>query len=104
MPNWVSNTVVPLNEAAVSFIRERIVDENGEFCFSRLVPLPRELLKISSPNRIVSPEELQAFKERYAERVRTEYEQEGLLYVEHPSGFIESYCIAECARNLIKRF
>ncbi len=104
MPNWVSNTVTPLNEAAVSFTRERIVDEKGEFCFGRLVPLPRELSKTSSPNRIVSPEEMQAFKERYAERVRTEYEQEGLLYVEHPSGFIESCCTAECARNLIKRF
>ena len=104
MPNWVSNTVTPLNEAAVSFTRERIVDEKGEFCFSRLVPLPRELSKTSSPNRIVSPEEMQAFKERYAERVCTEYEQEGLLYVEHPSGFIESCCTAECARNLINRF
>ena len=104
MPNWVSNTVTPLNEAAVSFTRERIVDEKGEFCFGRLVPLPRELSKTSSPNRIVSPEEMQAFKERYAERVHTEYEQEGLLYVEHPSGFIESCCTAECARNLIKQF
>lgn len=45
MPNWVSNTVTPLNEAAVSFTRERIVDEKGEFCFGRLVPLPRELSK-----------------------------------------------------------
>lgn len=104
MPNWVSNTVTPLNEAAVSFTRKRIVEEKGEFCFSRLVPLPRELSKTSSPNRIVSPEEMQVFKERHAERVHTEYEQEGLLYVEHPSGFIESCYTAECARNLIKRF
>ena len=104
MPNWVSNTVTPLNDAAVSFTRERIVDEKGEFCFSRLVPLPRELAKTSSPNRIVSPEEMQMFKDRYVDRVCTEYEQEGLLYVEHPSGFIESCCTAECARNLIKRF
>ena len=80
MPNWVSNTVTPLNEAAISFTRERIVDEKGEFCFNRLVPLPRELSKTSSPNRIASPEEMQAFKE------------------------IESCCTAECARNLIKRF
>ena len=104
MPNWVSNTVTPLNDAAVSFTRERIVDEKGEFCFSRLVPLPRELSKTSSPNRIVSPEEMQMFKDRYVDRVCTEYEQEGLLYVEHPSGFIESCCTAECARPLVKLF
>ena len=104
MPNWVSNTVTPLNETAVSFTREHIVDEKGEFCFSRLVPLPRELSKTSSPNRIVSSEEMQMFKDRYADRVCTEYEQEGLLYVEHPSGFIESCCTAECARTLVKRF
>ena len=73
MPNWGSNTVTPLNDAAVAFTRERIVDEKEEFCFSKLVPLPSELSKTSSPNKIVSPEELQVFKERYAERVCTEY-------------------------------
>ena len=39
MANWISNCVTPLNDAAKDFTRKHVVDEEGNFCFGKLVPV-----------------------------------------------------------------
>ena len=58
MADFISNNVTALNDAAKDFTRKHVVDEEGNFCFSKLVPVPDILAKIEDmyprPIRYVS--------------------------------------------------
>lgn len=103
---WIYHVVTPLNPAADEFTRQRIVDEDGLFCFSMLAPIPRILTKTQNePNFVVSAEELRQFKEEYGPRINTTYEPDGLLFVENDYGVIwESHCTPECAQMLQDKY
>lgn len=107
MANWISNNVTALNDAAKDFTRKHVVDEEGNFCFSKLVPVPDILAKIEDryPRPIVSPEELQAFKAKHQKAVHCEFEQEGLLYTLDEDGELEKSVYTEaCNEHVIEQY
>ena len=105
MADWISNTVTALNDAAKDFTRKHVVDEEGNFCFGKLVPVPDIITKNQRPMNIVSPEELQAFKDAHPKTVHCEYEQEGLLYTLDEDGDVyQSVCTKACHERLIELY
>lgn len=104
MPNWISNYVEPVNEAAKEFTKKHLLNEDGEFCFGKLVPEPDIITKADKLS-VVSPEEFQAFKSEHQQSVHCEYEQEGLLYTLDEDGDVEqAVCTAECSKRLSAKF
>ena len=104
MANWISNCVTPLNDAAKDFTRKHVVDEEGNFCFGKLVPVPDIITKTQSPMNIVSPEELQAFKAKQ-QATHCEFEQEGLLYTLDEDGDVyQSVCTEACSERMIEQY
>ena len=105
MANWISNYVTPLNEAAKDFTCKHVVDEEGNFCFGKLVPVPDIITKTQSSMNIVSPEELQAFKAKHQQATHCEFEQEGLLYTLDENGDVyQSVCTEACSERLIEQY
>ena len=106
MANMIGICLRTKNQAAKDFTEKMLIDENGDFTFSKLVPVPRIITKTSASTRfVVTPEELQAFKEQNADRVNTEFESEGLLYIEDDNGDIEeSHCTQECSEKLLEQY
>ena len=107
MPSWTYNYVTPLNQAARDFTREHVVNEEGEFCFNKLVPMPPILSKTQkSSDFVLSAEELQKFKADNQERINTEFEDEGLLYIESDfsDDVEESHCTQECSDKLLELY
>ena len=105
MANWISNCVTPLNDAAKDFTLKRVVDEEGNFCFGKLVPVPDIITKTQSPMDIVSPEELQAFKAKHQQATHCEFEQEGLLYTLDEDGDVyQSVCTEACSERMIEQY
>ena len=89
MPVIFYNQVTAINDAAKDFTSKHVVDEEGNFCFSKLVPVPDILTKTGTRMHIAaSSEELQAFKDAHPKTVHCEYEQEGLLYSLSESGYV----------------
>ena len=106
MPNWISNYVEPSNDAAKAFTKKYLLNDDGLFCFGKLVPVPDIIDKITgSPSFVVSPEKFQAFKAEHQESVHCEYEQEGLLYTLDEDGEVnDAVCTAECSDHLRNKF
>lgn len=105
MANWISNCVTPLNDAAKDFTRKHVVDEEGNFCFGKLVPVPDIITKTQSSMNIVSPEELQAFKAKHQQATHCEFEQEGLLYTLDENGDVyQSVCTEACSERMIEQY
>ena len=107
MADFIFNSVTALNDAAKDFTRKHVVDEEGNFCFGKLVPVPDILTKTDYmyPRPIVSPEELQAFKDAHPKTVHCEYEQEGLLYILDEDGELERSVYTEaCLERLIELY
>lgn len=89
MPVRFDNQVTAINDAAKDFTSKHVLDEEGNFCFGKLVPVPNILTKTDTQMHIVdSPDEFQAFKEQHPKTVHCEYEQEGLLYSLSESGYV----------------
>ncbi len=100
-PNWVDNCVKPLNDAAKDFIEKHVYEEEeDQFCFGKLVPVPDILTKIKTYSYLLSPKGIQAFKNKH-QPVHCEYEQEGLLYTLDEDGDVQlSVYTAECSARL----
>ena len=85
------NQVTAINDAAKDFTSKHVLDEEGNFCFGKLVPVPNILTKTCAQMHIVdSPDEFHAFKEQHPKTVHCEYEQEGLLYSLSKFGYVEA--------------
>lgn len=105
MAMWISNSVTPLNDVAKDFTREHVLDDEGNFCFGKLVPVPDIITKTRSPMHIVSPEELQAFKAKHQQATHCEFEQEGLLYTLDEDGEVDdAVCTEACSEDLIEKY
>ena len=90
MPVIFYNQVTAINDAAKDFTSKHVLDEEGNFCFGKLVPVPNILTKTDTRMHIAaSSEELQAFKDAHPKTVHCEYEQEGLLY-SLSKGYVEA--------------
>ena len=106
MADFISNSVTALNDAAKDFTRKHVVDEEGNFCFGQLVPVPDILTKTGTRMHIAaSSEELQAFKDAHPKTVHCEYEQEGLLYSLSKFGYVEAaICTKAGHKRLIELY
>ena len=99
----IGNFVRPRNDAAKEFAKKYMVNEEGLFCFGKLLPtFFHEYIDITqSPSHIVSPEEFRAFKAEHQPSVHSEYEQEGLLYTLDEDGNVGTVvCTTECSKRL----
>jgi hypothetical protein len=78
MPNHITNILtIEADDELVSLIREEMSGENGVFIdFSKIWPLPEELLNTQSPAKIVSQEDYDAFIARVEAGDLTKYEKD----------------------------
>lgn len=104
--DFIYHSVMAINKAAIDFTQKKLLKKNGSFTFNKLVPAPRIISKsASSASFIVTTKELQAFQEQNANRVNTEFEAEGLLFIEDEDGSIkESHCTQECSDKLMEQY
>ena len=83
MPNWTYNSVTPDDDAARKFIEENCLDDKGHFTFNKMIPCPKVLNMLSSPQLYIEDDEDISKIEK---RVPAEYKhliKEG-IYIEFP--------------------
>ena len=107
MSTEISNYVEPANDVAKEFTKQYLLNDKGEFCFGKLVPVPDIIAKtiMASSFVVSSAEAFQAFKNKHQKSVHCEYEQEGLLYTLYGDGDVKyAVCTEECSERLIAKF
>lgn len=94
MPNWVYNTLTANDEAGRKFIADNCLDGQGKFTFNKLVPMPEILEHTIAPSRIAStPEEFEAFRQKYGKNTNCTFEHRGMLCAKTPPPIICNDCI-----------
>lgn len=96
MPNWVDNILGAHDEQGVKFIFDNCINNNS-FTFNKLIPMPKILMKGSSPARICN--NFDDFITMYGKYVDFTFEKEGML-----SCGYDAVMTSECSQNLIRKY
>lgn len=101
------HTLTPVNQAAKAFTRKYLLNDEGLFCFSKLIPIPDFINYVSLTPEIVTQAELQKIKSENPELVDTLID-EGLLYSKFHDDSKEdhrlTYCTKEFLQSLKKKY
>ena len=100
MPKLI-NMVAARNRAAEEFEQEHLLDEQGNFSFERLIPIPPILRQCLTPQLVTKEELLQLKEQDDADRA---FLEQGLLNFQPNGHFAPSCFTKECEQHLLAQY